>query len=851
MCIETIVSPRKLKIKLTRCDVAVVCGKNPRSYFFSFLKFLFFFIAINHTTIFAQNTVVKGKVFDAETKEPLPFVNFLLKGTKVATTSDFDGNYFLSSPSSTDTLLVSYIGYKPVKKAIKRGQEQTINILLESNTINIEEVVINPGENPAHKLLRKVIANKYRNDRERATAYQYEVYNKIEFDLNNISKEMIESRALKKVKFIFDNIDSSDIEQKPYLPLFMTESLSEYYYRRNPKFKKEVIKGSKVAGLQDASVSQFMGEMYQQVNIYDNNILVFGKTFISPISDNGLFYYRYYIIDSTFIDGHKCYQVQFKPKRKQELTFKGNMWIADSLFAVKRLEMSIADDANINYVNALNVIQEYVPVDSTWMLSKDRLVIDFKMMEKKTGFYGRKTTSYRNHIINQPKDENFYSRTENIIVEDGAYKKTEEYWNDVRHDTLSANERKIYKMVDTIQSLPVYKTWIDIITIFATGYKVHGDFEYGPYYNTLSFNRIEGPRIRLGGRTSNAFSTWYELNGYVAYGVKDEKFKYRLGFKTYITKKPRQIVGITYKNDYEILGQSQNAFTQDNIMASLFRRNPLNNLTSVQEIKPHYELEYFTGFNTKLFFIHRTMTPLGGFTYNYSDSEGKTQYQKNIVTSEVKLLTRLAYDEKYIESTFSRASMGTKYPILSIEFTAGIKDFFQSHYNYQRVSINIEDRIRINPFGYTDYILEGGKIFGHVPYPLMVLHGGNETYVYDPYAFNMMNYYEFASDRYFTIAAFHHFEGFFLNKIPLLRKLKWREVVTAKYLVGSVFEKNRNVLEFPSTLNALRRGPYYEVSAGVENIFRIFRVDALWRLSYLDNPNIAKFGIRASLQVSF
>ncbi len=814
--------------------------------------FLFFvFITVQSSFVFAQTTVVKGKVVDDETKEPLPFVNLLLKGTKDGIATDFDGYYSISSNSAADSLQISFVGYIPVTRRINRGQEQVINVALKKNSVNLEEVVINPGENPAHRLLRKVIANKPLTDRENLNSYQYQVYNKIEFDLNNISDKMTKSRALKPVKFIFNNIDSSDIEQKPFLPLFMTESLSEYYYKSKPQFKKEVIKGSKVAGLQDASVSQFMGEMYQKVNIYDNNILVFGKTFVSPISDNGLFYYRYYIIDSMNIDGHKCYQVQFKPKRKQELTFKGNMWIADTLFAVKRLEMSIAEDANINYVSTLNVIQTYTYVDSTWMLSKDRLVVDFTLLDKKTGFYGRKTTSYKDFVINHAKEDEFYSRTENISVEKEAYKQTEEYWKTVRHDTLSVNEKKIYKMVDTIQSLPIYKSWLDVITIFATGYKVHGDFEYGPYYNALSFNRIEGARVRLGGRTSNAFSTWYELSGYAAHGFKDEKFKYNIAFKSYVTKKPRQLVGISYKNDLEILGQSQNGFTQDNIIASLFRRTPLDNLTSVQQIRPYYEREWFTGFNTKMFFIYRTMTPLGGYTYDYKAEDGTIKFQKNIITSEVKVLARMAYDEKYIESAFSRASMGTKYPILSVDYTKGIKDLFFSNYNYGRLSVKVEDRIRINLLGYTDYIFEGGKIFGQVPYPLMVLHGGNETYVYDPYAYNMMNYYEFASDRYFTISAFHHFEGFFLNKIPLLRKLKWREVVTAKYLIGSVFQKNRVLLSFPETLHALSRGPYYEVSAGIENIFKIFRVDMLWRLSYRDNPDISKYGIRACMQVTF
>lgn len=809
----------------------------------------------------AQVTKITGRVFDASTNEPLPFVNIILKGTKAGTTTDFDGNYTISSPVPGDSILVSYIGYLPQSKPVKRNAVQTINIQLQPNVVSLEVVEIRPGENPAHRIVKAVVANKDKNDREKLDAYQYEVYNKIEFDLNNIPDDFKNRKVFKPVEFIFDNIDSTNKNEKPFLPLFMTESLSDYYYKRDPKNKKEIIKASKVAGVENASISQFMGEMYQQVNIYDNNILVFGKNFVSPISDNGLFYYRYYLIDSMYVDEHWCYQIQFMPKRKQELTFKGNMWIADTAFAVKRLEMTIAEDANINFINNLNVVQEYRNVKDTtgnnaWMLSKDRLVIDFSLKEhdkkdREMGIYGRKTTSYKDFVLNKPKGEDFYSRTENLVVEQGAYKKDDKFWETARHDTLSKNEQLIYKMVDTIQTLPVYRTWVDIITIFVTGYKELGNFEFGPYYNTLSFNTVEGARLRVGGRTSNKFSRWYELNGYLAYGTKDDRFKYSLGFRSFITKKPRQLVGMNYRNDYEILGQSQNAFTQDNILASLFRRTPLSKLTGVEQVEGWYDREWFTGFNTKLSFVNRIMTPVGGFRYEFLDNDNTVQQKDNIITSELRINTRFAYDEKYVEGEFSRTSLGTKWPIIQAQYGYGIKDLFAGDYSYHRLSISIDDRFRINPIGFTDYYIEAGKIFGRVSYPLMSIHPGNETYTYDFYAYNMMNYYEFVSDQYATMYVFHHFDGFFLNKIPLMRKLKWREVVSGKILVGSVDKKNTQTLLFPENLYTFNRGPYYEAGVGLENIFKIFRVDAMWRLSYLDNPNISRFGIRATLQVSF
>lgn len=818
-----------------------------------FTSYLIFVFSIVPLWLTAQtNTRITGKVVDAATREALPFVNIQIKGTSTGGQTDFDGNYRLMPTVQGDSIVFSYIGYKRKALPIKNGVTQEINVELESAAAELPTVEITPGENPAHRILRQVWAHKPENDREKLDAYQYEAYNKIEFDLNNIPDEFKQRKVLKPVKFIFDYIDSTNANEKPHLPVFFTETLSDFYYKRHdPKMKKEVIKGSKVSGIEDASISQFTGQMYIDVNIYDNNILVFDKNFVSPISNNGLFYYRYYLIDSTFIGNHRCYQIQFMPKRKQELLFKGNMWIADTSFAVRRLEMNICDDANINYINSFFVVQEYDNESGSWMLTKDRLVVDFAIRDKKMGVYGRKTSSYRNIVINQPKDDEFYSKTENIIVQQGAEKRDSSFWAEARHDSLTATEKNIYAMVDTIQHLPVYKTWEDIVIVLASGYKVWKFFEYGPYYNTLSFNKIEGTRLRFGGRTSNSFSRWVELSGYAAYGFKDDAFKYSAAVKTYITKKPRQLTGINYKNDYELLGQSEYAFTSDNLFATLFRRTPLSNMTHVEEYQWWYEREWFNGFNTKLFFVNRNMYPLADGAYMFARSDGSLDYKPGITTSEVRLQIRFAWDEKYIENVFSRVSVSSKWPIVKLQATAGLKGVFNSDYNYQKLNINIDDRFRVQPLGYTNYVIDAGKIWGRVPFPLMVLHPGNETYVYDWASFNMMNYYEFASDMYAALHVFHHFEGFFFNKVPLLRKLKWREVATAKILIGSASTANRNELLFPTTLHALTRGPYMEAGAGVENIFKFFRVDAFWRLSYLDNPNISRFGIRVSLQLLF
>lgn len=817
---------------------------------YGYYTLLFFLCSM---VCFSQTYTINGKIFDSESKEPLPFVPVIIKGTTVGATTDFDGNYSITTDVKGDSLVASYVSYKKISRAIKSGENQVINLPMILQGVNLLEVVVKAGENPAHRIIRNVIANKKLNNKRKLEAYQYESYNKVEFDLNRIPKEMRERKIFKPIQFVFDNVDSLNSGEKPSLPIFITESLSDFYFKSNPDQKKEIIKASKITGIENTSITSVMGDMYQNINIYDNNILVFGKDFVSPISDNGFFYYKYYLEDSLFIGNTRCYQIRFKSKRPQELCFSGNMWIADTTWAVKRLEMSIPKEANINFINAANVIQEFTRVDSTWMLSKDRLVIDFSMNQRQVGVYGRKTTSYTDFVINQPKESKFYEFGDKIIVEDSASKMTEAFWDLNRHDSLSVREKKIYHMIDTIKTLPVYKTWVDIFTIFVSGYKVVNNFEIGPYFNLVSYNRVEGERVRFGGRTSSKFSRWYELQGYVAYGFKDEKFKYSVGFKTFISKKPRrQLVGMTYKSDYEILGQSQNGFSQDNIFASLFRTSPLTNLTRVDQTFAWYEREWVEGLSSKVTLIGRTITPLIANTYRYYAKDGSIQNKENIRNTEIRFNLRFAHKEKFINGDFARISLGTKWPVFQVNYSKSLLNTFRGEYDYQKVVLNISDRIRlISLLGYTDYTAEVGKIFGAVPYPLMELHGGNETYIYDYMAYNMMKYYEFASDQYVSVGLYHHFEGLLFNKIPLVRKLKWREVVTCKALWGSVDNKNRNTLIFPTTLNALGNEPYIEMSAGIENIFKVFRVDALWRTTYQRAKAIDNFGVKFGFQLTF
>ncbi|MFM7080217.1 MAG: DUF5686 family protein, partial [Bacteroidota bacterium] len=543
-----------------------------------FLVMVFTFFP--HVFAWSQNTKVSGKVQDALTNEPIPFANVAFKGTFVGTVTDINGNFSIDSDKATDSLTASFVGYKPVTLGITRGKAQTVNFLLRASEIELVEVEIKAGENPANILLRKVIDNKDLNDRNKLDFFNYELYNKLEFDLTDIPPDFKEKKLIKPFSFIFDNVDSSVTNGKPFLPFFITETISDVYFRKNPKTTKEYIRASKISGLENESITQFLGDMYQNIDIYDNYLDIFGKSFVSPISNIGLVYYKYYLTDSAFLDNQWCYKLKFKPRRKQELTFVGECWIHDTTFAVRKIDMRIVDDANINFIKDLAVVKEYSRVDGKhWMLSREMLVVDFAATKEGMGLIGRRSASYRGFKINTPFDERVFTGSENIIVDDSSTQRDNEFWTQARHDSLSAREQKIYAMVDTIKTLPAFRTYVDIITLFFTGHYEVGKFELGPYYTLFSFNEVEGARFRLGGRTGPKFSSRLRLEGYTAYGTKDEEFKYMGGFRYFLQTKPRMAIGARYKNDIVQLGQSENAFQDDNILSSLFRRNPADKLT--------------------------------------------------------------------------------------------------------------------------------------------------------------------------------------------------------------------------------------------------------------------------------
>ena len=801
----------------------------------------------------AQLTKMMGTVVDALTKEPIPFVNVFFMGSSIGTISDFNGEFSLETMNAGDSITASAIGYNSQTKIIYKNQFQTIKFELSPNSYGLSEVVIHAGENPAEILLRKVIAAKEQNNQKNFDFYQYEMYNKIQFDANNLTEKFKSKKILRPFNFIFNHIDTSTVNGKAFLPIFLTETLSDVYYRKTPRAKKEVIKASKVSGFENESFSQIMGDIYQTANIYDSYIKLFEKNFVSPIANFGLAYYKYYLVDSSFIDNQWCYQIMFKPRRMQELTFTGNIWIHDTTYAIKKVDMRIVDEANINFINALDIRQDYqLQEGKYWMLVKDYMIADFNVIEnsKRTlGFYGHRSTSYDKFVFNREAEKEIYGYPANIILTDSAILYTDQNWHQFRHDTLTTKEKAIYSMIDSVKSVPVFRTYVDVIYAITSGYYVDGMFEIGPYYKMLSFNQREGTRFRFGTRTSNKFSTKWMFDGYLAYGTNDKKFKYGGGFLKINSKNPRRAYGANFKYDTEQLGKSVNAYSEDNFFNSFLNKSAINKLSMVRQYQAFYHHEWFSGLSNSLSFTQREVFPIKG--ESFSLHEGGADFKiPSIRTSEISLNMRFAYNEKFLMGEFERVSLGTTYPIFEANYSYGIPNLINSDYSYHRVQMNLRQWFNIGSLGWSKYVIEAGRIWGKLPYPLLKIQEGNETYMYDELSYNLMNYYEFVSDQYVSINYIHHFDGLFLNHIPLMRKLKWREVAFVKGIMGTLSEDNKTYSTFPAVTHTLEK-PYWEAGLGLENIFKVLRVDAIWRLSHLSNENIHKFGIFFSFQFIF
>lgn len=804
--------------------------------------------------LFAQQTKITGTVTDAESGDPIPFVHVIFQDSKIGTFTDTLGQFVLETYYATDSLQFYYSGYDVQTIKVRRDEAQEINVKLKVTIEEIDEIVVKPpDEFPSTTLHKRVIAHKHINNKEKLHSYGYELYNKIQIDLNNIGDKFDERGLVKRLDLVLEYLDSAD-NGTTFLPVILSENISQFNFRNNPKKKKEVVSATRITGIDNLQLNQFLGEMYLDFNIYDNYIVLFNKAFVSPVANFARSYYRFYLEDSTFIDNQWCYKLRFTPKRTGDMTFEGEMWIHDTTYAVKNIKANISPWANINYVQDLYLEHHFDQVQKeVWMLTEEKMIIDLKITKKTEiyGFYGRKYTSRRNFVINKDYPDDFYKSDNTVEFEDGAKTRTDAYWAEHRHVPLGLQEQGIDQMIDSLNRDPFFKFLKNFTYMASTGYYPLGKIEIGSIHALVSLNPVEKFRTGLALRTSNDFSRRLELGGKLYYGFGDERFKYGATVRYNITPKKRGMLTSYFNYDIEQIGTSPTAAAIGSTFSSLLRTGPLDKLTFVA--KGGLNLEKDIGKDIILF---------GGMEYKEYTALGRANYQRidpatsdtidisKVQSTEVTLRFRWAKDEEFISGSFDRTSLTSKYPIFSIQGIFGIKGVFGSDYNYQRIEFAMEHTRTVGVFGRIRYGLNAGYIFGTVAYPFLKVHEGSQSYWLYTNSFNKLNFFEFISDQYVGALVEQHWEGLFFDRIPLIKKLKWRLVTTGRITYGAISNRHQQAMLLPEFTKRFGNTPYAEVAVGIENIFKVGRVDLVWRLTHLD-PGMNPLGIRARWALNF
>jgi len=826
-------------------------------------------------------TVVKGVVTDAESGEPLPFVNILADGSKaMGTTTDFSGQFVLQNIEPFTKIRVSYLGYKTQTKTVQAYKTQIFNFKLQKETKELKEVTIKAGkrkyrnkDNPAVRLIQLVIDHKDENRKDAVDAYEVEKYEKVQFALSNITEKFKNRKFLKKFQFIFENIDTTSLKGKEILPVYLTETISDLYYRKEPKANKEVVQGTRKVNFDkyfdNQGISKFIQYLIQEIDIYKNNVTILTNQFVSPISDIAPTFYRYYILDTLMIDTTRCIKLGFFPRNKSDFLLQGDLYITmDSNYAVRKNDMTVSPDINLNFVKELRISQDFKQAQvGEWMLNSDEIAIDFGIGANGMGLFGQRTVSYKDYLMGEPKKDEFYKEIVEFVP-DSISERGDDYWEKSRHLELTKSEAGVIAMMDTIQKIPAFRRAMNLMVLLVAGYRDIGGFEIGPVNTFYNYNPIEGVRVRLGGRTTQDFSKRLNLEAYGAYAFLDERWKYYAG-ATYALKKnykynewPLKTLKASYQDDTKIPGQELQFVQEDNVLLS-FKRGENTKLLYNKIFNLEYLNEFRSHFSLGLGYKHWEQSPAGSLYFNPVAYNDFPQYEvPSLTTSELIVNLRYAPHEQFYQGKTYRIPMFNRFPIFSLRVAAGIKGLAGGEQDYQNVAFSVMKRFYPSPIGYTDMFLEFGQVFGTVPYPLLDIHRANQTYSYQLQSYNLMNFLEFVSDQYIAFNVDHYFNGFIFNKLPLLKKLKLREVVTMKVLYGGITEKNRpennsSLYKFPLTndgqtlTHTLEKKPYIEASVGIANIFKLFRIDLIKRFSYLEHPGVDGIGIRGRFKFDF
>jgi len=831
----------------------------------SFTKLIFLIFCIASLSLNAQ-TKVSGKVID-EQGQPIPFANIVLGNSSEGTITDENGKFYLESDSDYNFVTFSFMGFKDKKIPLQSSVNLSLKVKLEQNQEELDEVVIYSGDmpkenNPAIDILRKIWKNKRSNGVDAFDHYQFDKYEKLEFDLNTIDSSLINSKIFNGMEFIFNETDTNKVTGKTYLPIFINESFSKVYGDNINDREKEILIGNKNSGFNNnQNLVAFIKDLYADYNVYNNYLKFFDKSFVSPLSKTGINVYNYVLTDSAFIDKKWCYNIVYYPRRDGELTFKGDFWVNDTTWAIKDINLKMAKDANINWVKDVYIEQEFdVLNDSLFLITRDYFMADFafRKKEESRGVYGKRTTIQDDYIFNEAKSDSFYkSKYEDYKYE--IYNRDSTFWDKNRLEDLGNDEEKIYSMVDTLKTVKRFQQISNVATVLATNYYEFEGWDFGPVFSVLGFNEVEGTRIRLGGRTYTGQNDPWRIQGFLAYGFRDDKFKYGISGKYLIDRNSHAIISGGNRRDVEQLGASLTS-TSDVLGRNLASSSLVtvgNNfsLSNINLSTLAFSFEPKDDWNLRLQGTYRTLESASDqFSIGYFEDQNNNIIDPSTEQTQASAILRYTPGRKEQGYGVERYIVNEdEFPSLMLNYTRGFKGLFDSEFNFDRLQFYYRQPIQVGGFGKFTSTFEAGKTFGEVPLGLLNIVPGNQTLFSILGTFPLLDFYEFVTDTYSTVHLEHNFNGRFFSRVPLLSDLDLREIVSFRAAYGSISDQNQalNASDAIPVLRAPDQEPYWSYSLGIGNIFRVFRLDFHFRGNYLSNPDARKFGVTGSFGFSF
>ncbi len=833
------------------------------------IKILFALFFLGIFSVIAQ-TKVSGYVFD-DYNQPVSFANVLFKGSAEGTITNENGKFYLESDETWNALNVSFLGYETLNVLLPKKVNYDLKFILKEEAAQLGQVVIVSGKqskknNPAIDILRKIWEHKRTNGLKQFKQYEYDKYEKVEFDINTIDSALIKSKLFRGMEFVFSEVDTSRVTGKTYLPMFINEAVSKVYGDNNFNKEKEVLEGNKNSGFSDnQTIIDFVDDLYSDYSIYDNYLKFFDKSFVSPLSKTGISTYNYVLSDSAYIDDKWCYNIIYYPRRKNELTFKGDFWVADTTYAIKEINLQASKSANINWVKEIYIEQEFdVLNDSLFLVKRDYMMSDFAFSKKEgaRGIYGKRTTLYDNYEFDLEKGKKFYDE-EVYNYDKDVYDRDDTFWKNNRLEALNKDEKGVYKMLDTLKTVKKFKRLYNLGSILSSGYIELNNLplDYGPIFSTFGFNEVEGLRLRVGGRTYFGRNDLWRLQGFLAYGFKDDKFKYGISGKWLLDKKSRLIISGGNRRDVEQIGASLTTNTdvlgRSLASSSVVGTSSNDKLTSINLSSLAIETEPFRNFILRFNANYRTLESASEtFSLDYNTPTGVEseikQFESSLSMSYFpgRKMTGFGVERKEANDGFAR---------IFAQVSRGDKNIFKGDFNYTKLQFSYIQPWQLGGFGRLTTTVEAGKTFGEIPLGLLSIIPGNQSYFSIYNTFSQLDFYEFVSDTYISVHFEHNFNGRLFSRIPFLRKSNLREILSFRGVWGEISDENIALNDVPSNpdniqLLAPDNKPYYEYGFGIGNIFKVFRIDFNFRGNYKDKilyPDARKFGVTGTFGFYF